>query len=387
MSLLVGAIDRGALSTYLAWSQARTVPFKHGLRRNDEPHALQKTVITSTSTTAAAGEIAKFQLARYGVLKRLTLRVTFTLSGDTGTTGHYGILGGLPRFRLMASGDRTVAMAYPESIADWILQQEPDARHIWLDKGHLHTQASDEQLAAGEHVFELPVIFSFLEGDLDRALNLRIAEPLELWVDVGAVSSWLTTASGTLSKLDFDLFADYVELGKEAFEKWIANARTRQPRLQYSVYEEMATTMTAGEVATRVTLTCQAPVFRMIVAIKAGSTLRMDTRPLQTTTRIQFCHGDITVIDKSAGQLQVDAVTKPFRYLANSEVFILQFALEPGGREQTGYVSMAQMVDPHLIVHQTGGASAGQVVRVFHLYHYLEATDPDTGIVQQRVLS
>ena len=377
MSLFVQSAQNSALLAYL---QPQTNPFEYNLKKNFTCFGKQKTVILDGGTQAY-GSCTRFALPRYGPLRRLTLRAEVTVTEDI-TTDAFSILGAIESVRITATGDRTVATQWGDTIADWVRSQPSETRAVWLDGGHLRTGRDGTVLSAGTVAFDIPLPWSYTHS-LQHTINARHTEPLEVCVRTSeSAAAWASPSSG-VGDVRLHLYCEYIELALETEQRWLSIPH--HPRLQWDVYRETPVAVTTGDTQTIVPITCLNPTFRTLIICKSGN-FSLDTRTTGSTQRIQLRHGDIDIVDSTAAAVQVQMVTPPFRYHADSEVFALQFSETPDGTEQTGVASFRNMVYPHIIVHHAS-ASTGQSVQVYHYFHVLERTSLQDGVLRQRILS
>lgn len=215
-------------------------------------------------------------------------------------------------------------------------------------------------------------------------MNTKFCEPLLLHCSTKPSSaSWF---SGEVQLQGLSVACEYMELSPDVEMRWLRMPRNMDgegiARLQWSVYRETAVSVVSGSAATNVEITCPWTCFRSVVVIRSGGTT-LEPRALGSTSAVRVMSGDHALVDKSAAVLQEEAVAAPFTYDVAHEQYVLQYAHEWDGVSPV--MAWAHIPAPRIeVVHAEGGAVTGQVVEVYHYYHFMEKTDVWSGTVRVR---
>lgn len=356
----------------------------------------------SASQTGAETRIA---VPRYGVLRKMYLRVELKYADAAGTNdvtmGDWGPVGAFTRFDLKAR-DKTIATLYPENIVDWIKSQGYNVSKFW--KEHLAANngillTNGDGSSSTDYV-NIPLPFSFTER-VANALNTRFAEPLELVVtETAAITDWSVATTVDTWEMGWNAVFYYLSPGQEELanmkQTMLKAGRAGVPRLQYSVYKE--SDYTTGTSTASMTLKCPYPVFRTVLYFDAGTSAKpLNTATSGNLTALDFKSSGTSIISVTdSGTLRALMAEPEFGYDARplasglsgdddsrNEVYVINWGLMSDSTDQTGILSMKNLANPELEITTT----ASTTLKVFHYYYQIESTSPDDGQISVRALT
>lgn len=382
MSVFTTTRELSGLHTYLS-NLPQTDPLSFQWERNDVSHSPQRTVRTLAEAVNTASP-HHAPVPRLGLWTDATLSINITCS-SAATTTTWGALGAISTIRLKCD-DQVLATLTPASILDWVTSLEHGAYHLWTGRQHLGNGPLPGELTAGVHELMIPIPLSILRRR--HYVYTPWLRPVYLEITFNPASSWATNTSYNT----FTVLYDFHELSQDVIAQRTQTAQfspASLPTLEYDAYTETAlTTSTFTDII--IPLTCRHNVFRIVLTL---TTSNLSTVEVATLQRVRLISGDLNLYDATGAKVLKDMVTPPYHHNSyeKSSTYALQFSVDPqhtptSPAGQTGFLSLAPMAYPHLILDLTT-AEASLTITTTLLYYKTQSVSHTTGSILQATLA